>query len=206
MMKTTILIADDHSILRMGLKAMLNVRKDMTVVGEAANGKQAVDLAKKLKPDVVVMDLIMPELNGAEATKQILDILPDTKIIILTSFGDSTDLLRAIQNGCVGIQLKENDKSLLLDAIRKVIKGKICIPEELLAQMKDQKELAVLTKKQSEILHSVSRGLTNNDIAGLFGITEVGVKKHLRRIFDKIGAANRSEAITIALKKHLLKI
>ena len=206
MTKTTILIADDHSLLRMGLTAMLNVRKDMTVVGEACNGREAVELAEKLKPDVVVMDLMMPELDGAEATRQILAIHPDAKIIILTSFGDSADLLRAIQNGCVGIQMKEDDKSLLLDAIRKVIKGETCIPEELLAQTKESKELTALTKKQAEILHSVSRGLTNDDIARLFGITKIGVKKHLKRIFTKIGAANRSEAVAIALRKHLLKI
>ena len=206
MSKTTILIADDHSILRMGLTAMLNVRKDMKVVGEAANGLQAVDLAKKLRPDVVIMDLMMPELDGADATRRILEIHPDAKVIILTSFGNSADLLRAIRNGAVGIQLKEDDKGLLLDAIRKVTRGETCIPGDLLEQANDDSELSPLTERQSAILHSVSRGLTNKDIAQIFGITEVGVKKHLKRILAKIGASTRTEAVAIALKKHLLKI
>ena len=206
MSKTTILIADDHSILRMGLTAMLNVRKDMKVVGEAVNGLQAVDLAKKLRPDVVIMDLMMPELDGADATRRILEIHPDTKVIILTSFGNSADLLRAIRNGAVGIQLKEDDKGLLLDAIRKVTRGETCIPGDLLEQANGDNELSPLTERQSAILHSVSRGLTNKDIAQIFGITEVGVKKHLKRILAKIGASTRTEAVAIALKKHLLKI
>jgi len=206
MKKTTILIADDHSLMRMGLKSMLNVQPDMTVVGEAANGKQAVALAKKLGPDVVIMDLMMPELDGAEATKRILADTPSARVVILTSFGDSTDLLRAIQNGAVGIQLKEDDEDRLLDTVRKVANGKIRIPEDLLAQARAAEGSPTLTKKQSDILQSVSRGLTNNDIARLFGISEVGVQKHLKRIFAKIGAANRSEAIAIALKKQLLKV
>ena len=206
MSKTTILIADDHSILRMGLTAMLNVRKDMKVVGEAANGLQAVDLAKKLRPDVVIMDLMMPELDGADATRRILEIHPDAKVIILTSFGNSADLLRAIRNGAVGIQLKEDDKGLLLDAIRKVTRGETCIPGDLLEQANCDSELSPLTERQSAILHSVSRGLTNKDIAQIFGITEVGVKKHLKRILAKIGASTRTEAVAIALRKHLLKI
>ena len=206
MSRTTILIADDHSILRMGLTAMLNVRKDMEVVGEAANGLQAVDLAKKLRPDVVIMDLMMPELDGADATRRILAVHPDAKVIILTSFGNSADLLRAIQNGAVGIQLKENDKGLLLDAIRKVTRGETCIPDDLLEQANCDSELSPLTERQSAILQSVSRGLTNKDIARLFGITEIGVKKHLNRILAKLGAATRTEAVAIALKKHLLKI
>ena len=206
MSKTTILIADDHSILRMGLTAMLNVRKDMKVVGEASNGLQAVDLAKKLRPDVVIMDLMMPELDGADATRRILEIHPDAKVIILTSFGNSADLLRAIRNGAVGIQLKEDDKGLLLDAIRKVTRGETCIPGDLLEQANCDNELSPLTERQSAILHSVSRGLTNKDIAQIFGITEVGVKKHLKRILAKIGASTRTEAVAIALKKHLLKI
>ena len=204
--KTTILIADDHSIMRMGLKSMLNVQPDMSVVGEAANGRQAVELAATLKPDVVIMDLMMPELDGADATAQIVTANPAVKVIVLTSFGDHTDLLRAIRNGASGIQLKEDDEDLLLGTIRKSVQGDICIPSDLLQRARSPEDTPALTRKQSEILHYVSRGLTNKDIARLFGITEVGVQKHLKLIFAKVGAANRSEAVTIALRQHLLKI
>ena len=204
--KTTILIADDHSIMRMGLKSMLNVQPDMSVVGEAANGRRAVELAAVLNPDVVIMDLLMPELDGADATAQIVTANPAIKVIVLTSFGDHTDLLRAIRNGASGIQLKEDDEDLLLETIRKTVRGDICIPKDLLQRACSPEETPALTRKQTEILHYVSRGLTNKDIARLFGITEVGVQKHLKLIFAKVGAANRSEAVTIALRKHLLKI
>ena len=204
--KTTILIADDHSIMRMGLKSMLNVQPDMSVVGEAANGRQAVELAATLKPDVVIMDLMMPELDGADATRRIVAANPAAKVIILTSFGNDTAVLRAIRNGASGIQLKEDDEDLLLGTIRKTVQGDICIPNDLLQRARSPEDTPALTRKQSEILHYVSRGLTNKDIARLFGITEVGVQKHLKLIFAKVGAANRSEAVTIALRQHLLKI
>ena len=204
--KTTILIADDHSIMRMGLKSMLNVQPDMSVVGEAANGQQAVELAETLKPDVVIMDLMMPELDGADATRRIVATNPAAKVIILTSFGNDTAVLRAIRNGASGIQLKEDDEDLLLGTIRKTVQGDICIPNDLLQRARSPEDTPALTRKQSEILHYVSRGLTNKDIARLFGITEVGVQKHLKLIFAKVGAANRSEAVTIALSQHLLKI
>ena len=204
--KTTILIADDHSIMRMGLKSMLNVQPDMSVVGEAANGQQAVELAETLKPDVVIMDLMMPELDGADATRRIVAANPAAKVIILTSFGNDTAVLRAVRNGASGIQLKEDDEDLLLGTIRKTVQGDICIPNDLLQRARSPEDTPALTRKQSEILHYVSRGLTNKDIARLFGITEVGVQKHLKLIFAKVGAANRSEAVTIALRQHLLKI
>jgi DNA-binding NarL/FixJ family response regulator len=204
--KISILIADDHSLMRMGLKAMLNIQGDMTVVGEASNGREAVLLAAELAPDVIIMDLMMPELDGAEAAQQILSAKNDAKIVILTSFNNSAALLRAIQHGVCGVQMKEDNEERLVDIVRRVVNGENCIPKNLLSLAKSHIEPVELTRKQSDILHSVSRGLTNKDIARLFGITETGVQKHLKLIFAKIGAANRSEAIAIALKKQLLKL
>ena len=206
MKKTKILIADDHSLMRMGLKAMLSVQPDMSVVGEAGDGISAISIAEELSPDVVIMDLKMPVLNGSEATKRILVRHPQIKVIILTSFGDNVELLHAIRNGAVGIQFKEDPEENLIQTIHAVLQGEKCIPESLRCQAAESVNLPQLTRKQSEILHSVSRGLTNKDIARMFGISEVGVQKHLKLIFTKIGAANRSEAIGIALRKHLLKI
>ena len=205
MKKTTSLIADDHSLMRMGLKAMLAVQPDMAVVGEAANGQQCVNLAKKLKPDVIVMDLMMPEVNGAEATKQVLASCPTVKIVILTSFGNSAELLWAVKNGASAVQLKEDDEDRLLQTIREVAKGGKCIPKDILALATGAQDVSPLTEKQAEILDSVSRGFTNKEIARMAGISEVGVQKHLKLICAKIGAANRSEAIAIALRRHLLK-
>ena len=206
MSKTRILIVDDHALMRMGLRSMLDMQSDMEVVGEAGNGQKAIDLAKSLTPDIIIMDLMMPKVNGAEATKAILDALPGTKIIILTSFGNSADLARAISNGAVGVQMKDAPTEALLKAIRKVMRGETAIPPDFLKDGELESAAIQLTEKQSEILQSVVRGYANKDIAKQFGISEAGVKKHLRLIFAKLGAANRSEAVGIALHKQMLKL
>ena len=204
MKKTRILIADDHALMRLGLKSMISLQRDMEVVGEAENGQEAIDKAASLRPDVIIMDLMMPKVNGAAATKTICDARPDVNVIILTSYGDAADLSRAIANGAVGVQLKDAPTENLLAAIRSAMAGETAITSEFkeLCEM----DLPALTRKQSDILESVARGYANKDIAKQFGISEVGVKKHLRLIFAKLGAANRSEAVGIALRKQMLKL
>ena len=206
MKKTRILIADDHMLMRMGLKSMLQYQTDMTVVGEAANGESAVRLAKELLPDVVIMDLMMPVLDGAEATRQILENNPETKIIILTSFGSSEDMNRALSFGAAGAQIKEAPTDSLIEAIRTVLKGKSAIASEIAHEIENMAVPISLTDRQRGILQSVARGLTNKEISVQYGLSPIRVKKYLSAIFTKIGAANRTEAVTIALRKHLLKV
>ena len=206
MKKTRILIADDHMLMRMGLKSMLQYQTDMTVVGEAANGESAVRLAKELLPDVVIMDLMMPVLDGAEATRQILENNPETKIIILTSFGSSEDMNRALSFGAAGAQIKEAPTDSLIEAIRTVLKGKSAIASEIAHEIENMAVPISLTDRQRDILQSVARGLTNKEISVQYGLSPISVKKYLSAIFTKIGAANRTEAVTIALRKHLLKV
>lgn len=206
MKKTRILIADDHMLMRMGLKSMLQYQADMTVVGEAANGESAVRLAKELLPDVVIMDLMMPILDGAEATRQILENNPETKIIILTSFGSSEDMNRALSFGAAGAQIKEAPTDSLIEAIRTVLKGKSAIASEIAHEIENMAVPISLTDRQRGILQSVARGLTNKEISVQYGLSPISVKKYLSAIFTKIGAANRTEAVTIALRKHLLKV
>ena len=206
MNKIRIVIADDHSLMRIGLKSFLSSVPDMDVVGEAENGEQALDMVLSTHPDVVVMDLMMPVVDGAEATRRILAAAPETKVIILTSYGNSADLLRAIEYGAVGAQTKEAPTRDLASAIRTVHAGKTAIMPDIAQLVDDDPPPAELTKKQATILQSVQRGLSNRDIAKQFDISENSVKKHLKRIFVKIGAATRAEAVAIALRKHLLKI
>ncbi len=203
MKRIRILIADDHALMRLGLTSMISLQRDMEVVGEAENGQEAIDLAAALRPDVVIMDLMMPKVNGADATKAICDARPETNVILLTSYGDAADLSRAIVNGAVGVQMKDAPTESLLDTIRKSQSGETAITPELLGQC--EADLPPLTRKQSDILESLALGYTNRDIAQSFGITEAGVKKHLRLIFAKLGAANRSEAVAIALRRQLLQ-
>ena len=206
MKKISIPIADDHKLMRMGLVSLFNVQKDMAVVGEAEDGESAIRQARTLTPDIVIMDLMMPKVNGADATAAILADNPDIGIVILSSFSNSADMARAIANGARGAQAKEAPTEDLVEAIRIVANGETAIAPEIQQFIKDDPLPPPLTEKQLAILQSVTRGLTNPDIAKQFGISPVSVKKHLTVIFAKLGAASRAEAFTIALRKHLLKI
>lgn len=204
--KITILLADDHSLMRIGLKTLLDCQRDMTVIGEAANGKAAVELAARLRPDIIIMDLMMPEMDGVSATEAILGARPETGIILLTSFGASADLALALRHGARGAQLKESPTDELLAAIRTVAAGGTAISGEIRQNMEADGTPVQFTERQANVLNSLARGLSNQDIAKQYGITPSGVKRHLRSIFAKLGAATRAEAVAIALRKHLLKI
>ena len=206
MSKIRILIADDHSLMRVGLNALFSHQEDMTVIGEACDGLQAVQMAEELDPDVVVMDLKMPKLDGAEATRRILDVSPNAKIFILTSYGTSDDLVRAVQNGVKGAMIKSAPIEEIVDSVRIVNAGGEAFPLEVRQLVAETPRPAILTERQKEILHSATRGLTTEDIAKQFDISVSCVLKHFSLIFRKLDVSNRSEAITVALRKQLLKI
>lgn len=205
MSKIRILLADDHMLMRMGIATLVSTAKDMMVVGEACNGRQAVELAGSLRPDVVIMDLMMPEMSGGEATKAIHAAHPGIKIVILTTYGTSAELATAVTNGAVGVLLKDKVEMDLLNTIRFVVEGNQVIPTRLLAQIEEDKAMGKLTDRQMEILASVAEGQSNADIALQFGLSEITVKKHLSAIFERLGVANRSEAVALAFRKQMLK-
>jgi NarL family two-component system response regulator LiaR len=206
MKKIKILVADDHALLRVGLNTMLNAQPDMTVVGEAGNGRDAVSRAKELKPDVVIMDLMMPKLDGAEATRQIVESLPETKVVILTSYGTSVDLVRAISYGAVGAQMKGSPIDAIIKAIRTINSGGKAIAAEILRFLKEDPTPTDLSKRQREVLLGVAGGKTSEQIADELGISVSAVKQHITAACEKLGASSRAEAAAIALKKHLLKL
>ena len=205
MKEIRILLADDHSIVRTGIAAILGYEKDITVVGEAEDGEEAIRLARKLSPDIVLMDLMMPGMDGVEATRTIRETLPDTKVLILTTFGTSADVARAIAAGASGAIVKDISKDDLVSAIRRVTNGETVFSPEIEQSTKAEPDVPEFTRRQLDILHSVTRGLTNADIARQFGISTDGVKHHIMAIFKKLGATNRSEAVAIALRRQLLK-
>ncbi len=206
MKKIKILVADDHALLRVGLNTMLNAQPDMTVVGEAGNGRDAVSRAKELKPDVVIMDLMMPKLDGAEATRQIVESLPETKVVILTSYGTSVDLVRAISYGAVGAQMKGSPIDAIMKAIRTINSGGKAIAAEILRFLKEDPTPTDLSKRQREVLLGVAGGKTSDQIADELGISVSAVKQHITAACEKLGASSRAEAAAIALRKHLLKV
>ena len=198
-MKTiSVLIADDHKIVRMGLKAMFAQEKDIRVVGEAEDGNAALAGARKLRPDVVVMDLMMPGLDGIEATAELVRKIPDTRIVILTSFSTSDGIVRALEAGAMGAVLKTSDDSSLLTAIRAVADGRRFVSPEISQLIQNDPPAQHLSSRQEEVLHSIIRGLTNRDIAVQLGISEARVEEHVNAILQKINAANRAEAVAIA--------
>lgn len=206
MSKIRILIVDDHAIVRTGLAALLGSIPDFEIVGEASNGSIAVSKAIKLNPDVIVMDLVMPKMGGVEATTEILSKLPDTRILILTSFGTSEELSRVFSAGATGAILKNTANSALVSSIRRIAKGNRVVSPEIENMLANEPPIPELSLRQRDILESLTRGLTNNEIAMQFEISPESVKTHIAKLFEKIGAGNRSEAVSIALRKHLLKL
>ena len=202
--KTRILIADDHLVVRMGLAAIIGLEKDTAVVGEACDGQEAVRLAAALKPDVIVIDLMMPKLGGADATETILRANPDAKILILTTFGTSDELRRALDAGAVGALVKDSAHGQLIGAIRHAASGDLTISPEIKRQLRASEQKPELTSRQTEILTYVAKGLNNREIAEQIGIGNDCVKAHLKTAFARLGAASRSEAVVIALRGQLL--
>ena len=206
MKPVSVLLVDDHALIRRGLTDLIRYESDLNVAGEASNGQEAVEAARKLNPDVIVMDLMMPEMDGVEATRRIKAERPDSRILILTTFGTSADVARAMAAGASGAMMKDAETDDQLAAIRAVAAGGKAFSPGIEKALNELQPTPDLTDRQLLILESVTRGLTNRDIATMLGISADAVKQHLAAIFSKLGAANRSEAISIALRKHLLKL
>ena len=202
--KISILIADDHLIVRTGLAALLGTERDFLVVGQAKNGIEAVREAVRLRPDIVIMDLVMPKKDGVEATAEISEKVPGSRVILLTTFGTSDGIAHALAAGAKGAILKNADNAELVRAIRKVHNGGEFVSAEIKQQLAVDPPIPQFTQRQNEVLAAMVRGLTDRDIAHQLGIRLDGVNDHVRAILAKIGAANRTEAVAIAMRKHLL--
>lgn len=206
MKKIRILIADDHAVMRMGLNALFDTVGEFEVVGEAADGAEAVEMTVRLKPDVVIMDLVMPVMDGVSATGEIMKRAPNAHVLLLTTYGSSDGIAHALDAGASGAVLKSASNENLISAIKDVAAGRTSIANDIRRMMQDNPPIKPLTPRQTEILSYVMRGLTNQDIAKATGIRVDSVGQNLTTIFNKLGAANRAEAITIALRKQLLKL
>ena len=204
-MKSRILVVDDHALLRHGLKSIIKYQKDMEVVGEAENGKAAVQLAKAISPNIVVMDLVMPVMDGVESTRLIKAASPQTKILILTTFGTSADISRALDAGATGAVMKDTPEDKLLSAIRRIAKGETVLSPDIEHMIRNEPEPPKLTERQLDILNALARGFTNRDIALQLGLKPSGVRVHIDAILSKLNAATRTEAVAIAIQRHLLK-
>ena len=204
MKKIRILIADDHSLMRFGLKTLFSHQPDMTVVGEARDGREAIRMTDELLPDVVLMDLMMPVVNGADATKRLRESHPETKVVIITSYSTADDLVRAVSNGASGAMLKSAPIDDVVETVRLVHGGKESFPREVRRLLREAENASSLTERQIEILTAAAEGLTNQQIAERLAISPSGVNKHLLSVYQKLGVSSRAEAVALALRRQLI--
>ncbi len=215
--KTTVLIVDDHQVVRQGLRTFLELHDEIVVVGEASDGVMAVDLVRQFEPDIVLMDLVMPRLDGIEATRQIKSIRPRTQVIALTSFTEDDKVFPAIQAGAASYLLKDVSPDNLVEAIRAVHRGEARlhpdIARKLMAQVAQQaapgREAqapdADLTEREREVMRLVAEGCSNHDIAQRLFISDRTVKTHVSNILSKLNLQDRTQLAIYALKHGLVE-
>lgn len=202
-----VLIADDHGIVREGLVSVIRRNKaDMTVVGEACDGREAVELWKQHRPDVTLLDLRMPELDGVDAIKEIRACDDKARIIVLTTFDGDEDIYRAIQAGAKGYLLKDVPREALMDSIRRVHAGETCVPVHLVAKLAERVSGETLSKREIEVLKLMARGKSNKEIGAALFISEGTVKSHGKAIFAKMNVSSRTEAVTEATRRGFLRV
>lgn len=202
--KIKILLADDHLIVRMGLRTILSIEDEFSVCGEAASGTEAVREALRLKPDVILMDLMMPKMNGVEATAEITRALPATHVLLLTTYATSDLIRSAFEAGACGALVKDSSRSLLAKAIRETAAGRRFVSPDIQMGLDTPAEPVSFSERQLQILGFVAKGFNNKEIAKLIGTGRDTVKANLKTIFVRLGAASRAEAVALAIKDRLL--
>ncbi len=201
-----ILIADDHPVVREGLTAIIERQPDMTVVAEAENGRRAVELALAHEPDVILMDLRMPELSGVEAIARVHARLPGCGLIVLTTYDGDQDIVRALQAGARAYLLKDTFRAELLAAIRAVHSGERRIPPAVARRLAEHVANPGLTPRELEVLRLMAAGHSNRQIARALFVTESTVKGHVNNILGKLGVRHRTHAVTLALKRGIISL
>lgn len=206
-----VLVVDDHPVVREGLAAMLRVEPDINVVGEAGDGAEALAMATRLRPHVVLMDLRMPRLDGAGATARLAVEVPETKVLVLTTYDTDTDIMRAVEAGATGYLLKDTPRPQLVEAVRAAARGETILAPPVAAKLVDRMRVSssgtpapVLTKRQLEVLSLVAEGHTNAEIGRRLHIGESTVKTHLLHVFEKLGVSDRTRAVMRAMELRLL--
>jgi DNA-binding NarL/FixJ family response regulator len=204
-----ILVTDDHPVVRAGLSGMLSGEPDFEVVGEAQNGKEAVAFVGERKPDVVLMDLRMPEMDGVTAIQHIKSNYPDVHILVLTTYESDADILRAIETGATGYLLKDTPREELFGAIRMVAQGQSPLAPGVAARLMQRvrnPEEEGLSTREIEVLELVAHGTSNKEIAKQLWVSETTVKSHMLHIFDKLSVTDRTAAVTEALKRGIIRL
>jgi two-component system NarL family response regulator len=204
--RISVLIADDHTVVREGLVSLIRRKADMAVLGEAINGREAVDLWRRHHPDVTLLDLRMPELDGVSAIKEIRQHDENARIIVLTTFDGDEDIFRAIQAGAKGYLLKDVPREALMDSIRRVHAGETCVPVHLAAKLAERVSGETLSSREIDVLKLMSQGKSNKEIGAALFISEGTVKSHVKAIFAKMNVISRTEAVASATRRGLIHL
>ena len=206
-MTISVLVVDDHPVVRSGLVGMLAVEDDLEVVGEAGDGEEALARVATLAPDVVLMDLRMPRLDGAGATARIVVEHPATRVLVLTTYDTDGDIVRAVEAGATGYLLKDTPRLQLVEAVRAAARGETVLAPGVAARLVSRMRAPVaesLTPRELQVLAEVARGLSNAEIGRVLHIGEATVKTHLLRVFAKLEVDDRTRAVTVAMERGLL--
>lgn len=204
-----LIIADDHPVVRTGIIGMLAEHEEFTVLAEAATGAEAVALARRLRPDVVLMDLRMPEMDGAAAVAQIRAEMPDVHVLVLTTYDSDEDILHAVEAGATGYLLKDTTREDLFRAIRAAAAGQPLLAPSVAARLMarlNQPQQEPLTPREIDVLRLVAQGASNKEIAARLSISQATVKSHLIHIFDKLDVDDRTAAVTVALERGIIRL
>jgi two-component system, NarL family, response regulator len=201
-----VLIADDHAIFRQGLATIISRDSDMKVIAQAENGQQAIDLFREHQPDVTLMDLRMPEVNGVEAIGAIHAEFKSARIIVLTTYDSDEDIYRGLQAGAKGYLLKETEPDELLNAIRTVYQGQQYIPPDVGAKLVQRLRNPELSERELSVLRAMAQGMSNADIAAALNISEGTVKSHVNRILNKLDVSDRTQAVIVAVKRGIVSL
>jgi DNA-binding NarL/FixJ family response regulator len=201
-----VLSVDDHPLLREGISAMIRSQLDMELVAEASNGRDGLERFRQHRPDITLMDLRLPDMNGIDAMAAIRSEFPDARIVILTTFEGDVEIQRALEAGARGYLLKSMPPKELLDGIRQVHAGKKRIPPEIVAHLAEHLSDETLTAREVEVLRQVAGGNRNRDIAEHLFISEETVKVHVKHVMEKLGASDRTEAVAIAIRRGIIQL
>ena len=208
-MTIRLLLADDHFVVRSGLRAMLESDPDIEIVGEAATGSEAIELVGQTLPDLVLMDLRMPDGDGVEATKRLRELHPDTEVLVLTTYDTDADILRAIEAGATGYLLKDATRDELLRATRLAAAGETALAPSVASRLVDRVRdpgAGALSPRELQILELVAKGLTNREIGARLYISEATVKTHMIHVFSKLGVEDRTHAVSEAVTRGIIRL
>lgn len=201
-----VLVVDDHPVVRLGLGSMLDSQKGISVVGMVASGREALSCLASLRPEVVLMDLRMPEMDGVDAIVALRAADANIKILVLTNYQMDEDIFNALQAGALGYLVKSAPQEEIVTAIRSVNQGKRCIPPAIAAKLAERSSHSALSVREAEVLQLVARGLTNKQIGTILFISDKTVRNHVISLMDKLEANDRTEAVTIAIRKGLIRV